>query len=393
MTQREKTLATGLVVLLGVAVSGGLLWFLGFQPYAAAREAAESQESQLREKENELTTERAQINSILKVAPRLRDWDKISLSPRDPKVKFDPRIAEEQKKRHVSQLQVDYEKYLAELLQKKGFRSDSISVQLGQVEKQAVAKGKQPTYERIAFRVTGRGELSSVTGFLEEFHKTPLLHQVRNVTVETANARGGSKFSDSELEMKATVEALLVTGAKERATLLPPETPKPLLVMADPERDYHAMSLKNMFTGIKPPPKKKEERTKTEEEKEKERKEARENARKEKLEDVLAFVKLTMLCYDTENGRWYATVYDQAKGGNETKLSRALNELTVYDKYSKVSLDAKVVHIDGDQLIFCVEKGVEKRFFRLKIGDFVYPTYPNKPMSAAELKALGISAE
>ena len=43
----------------------------------------------------------------------------------------------------------------------------------GQVEKQTIGKGKQPVYERIVFRAAGRGDLSAVTGLMEEFHKTP----------------------------------------------------------------------------------------------------------------------------------------------------------------------------------------------------------------------------
>src|SRR5262249_9560737 len=142
---------------------------------------------------------------------------------------------------------------------------------------------------------------------------------------------------------------------------------------------------KNVFTGIKPPkpPEEKKDRSKEEGSKEPRRP-------REKDEDVLAFVKLTMLCYDTDSGRWYATVYDQAKGGNETRLSKALNELTIYDKYHEVSLDATVVHVDGKQLVFRVERGGEKKFFRLKIGDFIYPIYPKQPMSRSELKELGL---
>jgi len=144
MTQREKTLAAGLVVLLGVAVGGALLWFLGVQPYFEAKERYQGEETLLAEKQRELDAERGQIESILKVDPRLREWREISLPPRDPKVKADPKTAEEQKKRHISQLQVDYEKHLHEMLQKKGFKSDSIAVQLGQTERQVVPRASNP---------------------------------------------------------------------------------------------------------------------------------------------------------------------------------------------------------------------------------------------------------
>jgi hypothetical protein len=385
MTQREKTLAVGLVVVLGLAMSGGLLYFLALVPFNEANERLESEQKLLDDKDNELAKEKQQIAGIFKIDPRMMHWQDISLPPRDPNLKRGQTMTEEQKKRHVSQLQVDYEKYLSAMMRNNRFKPDSITVRTGQVEKQAVAKGKQPTYERIAFQVSGRGELSSVTGFMEEFHKAPLLHQIRNAKIEHAGAKGGAKLNEGELDMTATVEALLVTGANDRATLLPAKEKQEKLtlrVLADPPRDYDTLSAKNIFFGIKPP--KPDQSVKTDKDKEKDRR------KKEDPKDVLAFVKLTMLCYDTESDRWYATFYDQGKGGNEKRVSKALNELTIYDKYEYPSLDATVVYVDGKQLIFKVDK--DKKFFRLRIGDFIYPAYPNQSMTSSELKELGISA-
>jgi len=388
MTQREKTLAAGLVVVLGIAASFGLLWFFALEPYREASDRVAAADKALSDKEGELAFEQAQIGSILKVDPRLTQWNDVSLPPRDPKLKRGQPMTEEQKKRHVNQLQVDYEKFLRDMMQRNRFRPDSVVITPGQAEKQSVAKGKQPVYERISFQVAGRGELSAVTGLMEDFHKAPLLHQIRTATVGLANqkAAGKSSASEGDLDLKMTVEALMVTDAqqKDRTALLPSKLPYPLRVLADPPRNYYLLSQKNVFTGIKPPPDpKKNEGAKGSRDPKKDR--------REDPKDVLRFVRLTMLCYDPDRDRWEATVYDQGKGGNETKLNTgARKELTVYDKYEQVSLDARVVHIDEKQLVFKDLK--DKKFYRLLCGDFVYPAI-REPLSSSELKALGISAD
>src|SRR5262249_17014093 len=148
-----------------------------------------------------------------------------------------------QKKRHVQNVNVDYEKYLHDLMRNNRFKLDSILVQMSQVEKAAVKKGQLPVYERVAFRVNGRGDLLAVTGFMEEFHKAPLLHQIRTATVELAAARSGSKAAEGELDLKMTIEALLVTGANSRETLQPSNSKlaSTLKVLAEPARDYSLM--------------------------------------------------------------------------------------------------------------------------------------------------------
>jgi predicted DNA-binding protein with PD1-like motif len=389
MTQREKTLAAGLIVVLGIGASFGALWYFALEPYKEVKDRVQSAEQALSEKEGELANEQAQIGSILKVDPRLTQWNDVSLPPRDPKLKRGQPMTDEQKKRHINQLQVDYEKYLRDMMERNRFRTDSIVIMPGQVEKATVAKGKQPTYERIAFRVAGRGELAAVTGLMEEFHKAPLLHQIRAATVELANQKGSSKSSvrEGDLDLKMTVEALMVTDAqqKERTSLLPPKLAYPLRVMADPPRNYALLSDKNVFTGVKPPVVKTDTKPQPKDDKDKK------PTRKEDRTEVLRFVRLTMLCYDPDRDRWEATVYDLAKGGNETKLNTGVRkELTVYDRFEQVSLDARVVYIDEKQLIFKDLK--DKKFYRLRCGDFVYPAI-REALRSSELKELGISAD
>jgi len=385
MTQREKTLATGLLGLLGLVVSIGLLWFFAWLPFTEASERVESAQALLDEKESELTRENQSIKAIEKIDPRLEVWSDLSLPP-PPKPKPGQKMTEDASKGHITLLQVDYEKFLDEML--RNHRFDQISVQVGQVEKQQVAKGKQPLYERIAFRLSGRGELSSVMGFMEEFHKAPLLHQIRNATIEQAGAKGGGgSIREGDLDMKLTVEALLVNGAKERPALVPEkEKFASLRVMADPPRNYYLMTAKNVFYGVKPPPPPPPE----EKNKDRPKVDTKPTRPKEKLEDVARFVKLTMLCYDPARNRWEASVYDQARGGSEMKLNTGVfKDLTIYDRYEEVSLDARVIYIDETQLIFRVDKDKDKKYYRMRLGDFVGQSLKT-PLDKSEVKELGL---
>jgi hypothetical protein len=381
MTQREKVLATGLAVVLGLAASAGLLFFFVLEPIKSASERVQTAQAFLDQKQGEWNREQTQIGNMLKVNPRLAQWHEISLPPRPPEAKKGAPVSDEQKRKHLARLQVDYERYLNDLLRKdKRFQSDSIVINTRQVEKQTTtARGKQqPLYERLAFSVAARGDLKGVTSMLEEFHRTPLLHQIRSMTVDLASSKTGTKKDDTEaLDLKMTVEALLVNGAKDRASLLPEKLPYPLKVLAEPERTYALMTKKNMFTGIKPPP---VVVRKTE------KKDPPKPRPKEDRADVLRFVKLTMLWYNDRRERWEATVYDQAKGGQEKKLNTGLDrEFTIYDKYDEVSLDARVIHVDEDQLIF----RSEGKYYRLRCGDFVYPAI-RESLRETDLKKLGI---
>src|SRR5262245_56551459 len=101
MTHREKRLATGLVALLGLGVAVGLVYFLAWEPYNKAKERAQGAQNEFDQVESKLIQEQAQIGAIFKVDPRLTQWNKISLPPRDPSWKANQPVTEEMRKRHV----------------------------------------------------------------------------------------------------------------------------------------------------------------------------------------------------------------------------------------------------------------------------------------------------
>lgn len=374
MTQREKVLAGMLVVLL-VFVGGAVAGYLFvYRPLSAVNAQLKGAEAALKKKEAELAAEEQQIESLLRVNPRLSQWTKLSLPPRDPTAKKVPvALQEEQKKKHLNTLQVDYEKYLHTLLSDSGLKE--VKVDPRQIERRTTNqafKGAQPAHERLAFGASARGTMASVTKALREFHKTPLLQQVKNLTLSAVQSQGSAPVPPGTLDVKLTVEALVVAGGEERVGLLPSKLAYEPRVLAEPRRDYDALAGRNMFTGFSTA------------------REDRGNTRTEKREDVLRFVKLTMLAYNPSRGRWEATIYDQAKGGAEKRLAPGvvLSGMTILDRYKNPVLEAKVVHVDESQLVFLEGK----KYYRMSCGDMVWAAM-KKEMPRGEVKALGVDTD
>jgi cell division protein FtsL len=380
MTRREKVMATTLIVVMAV-VGGGLLFHLFiYQPINEVRTELADENDKLKKAQDSLTALQTQIKTILTGDPRLSQWQKISLPPRNPEAKKATVSSEEQQMRHISQLQVAYELFLHEMLRKNGFAAETIVVTPRTTDRRAnpILRGKEEVYQKMAFGVTGRGSLEAVLRCLKEFHQANLLHQIRNFTLAVSQARGRVTPTAGALDMSMTIEALLVKGAEERKSLLPEKLSFPPRVTAEPARKYSSMLYHNIFTGSTTggtgspddPEVVAELKKKTENRK-----------------DVLSFVKLTMLCYDTKRGRWAATLYDQGKGGDEIQIEQRLGtDLVIYDDGKNTMLEAKVVFIDAKQIIF----KADGKYYRMCCGDFVYPCL-DKSLTSTELKELGIS--
>jgi hypothetical protein len=373
MTRREKVLATTLLALMAVLGGGVFFHMFIYQPISEVREARDREQQELTEVQNKLAQEQRQIDEILRIDPRLSQWQKISLSPNDPELKKKPGISpEEKKQRHLRQLQVAYDRYLSELLSKHGLREPIITPRQPDRRSSPVLKAKEPVYERLAFGVSCKGKLDAVVAALKEFYTTPLLHQVRGLTLSLAPTRGrtgaGPATPSGVLDLNMNVEALLVNGAEERTTLLPEKTFPPR-VLAEPARSYDLMAKRNMFTGIAPVVRP-----------------VRKNV--EDKNEVLRFVKLTMLSYNADRRRWEGTLYDQGKGGAEIKVAERLyTDITINDKGQVPVLEAKVVKMDDTQLIF----QSEGKYYRLRCGDFIYPAI-RTPLKSSELMELGLAS-
>jgi hypothetical protein len=166
--------------------------------------------------------------------------------------------------------------------------------------------------------------------------------------------------------------------------LVPPvsDLPYPLRVLAGSNRRYEDMVVKNPFSGYLPTRSSGEESRVT----------------ITQRNEVLRWIKLTTLSYDTETRKWRGYFYNQARGPRkdddknvkwEDRVdARLFRELTISDKSDKKVFEGEVVYIDEGQLVI----KADGKFYRVRCGEFLYPAV-NQPLPARELKVLGLTPE
>ena len=371
MTARERVLATGVlsvVVLLG----GGMLFHLFlYTPLTELQARIALARDGYKSKQDEYAKEKRDKERILRLNPRLAEWKRISLPAARPRTAAEVRqgvTSEENKKRHLNQMQLAYDEYLMDLLQNSGFNPATINVTPRVVEaaktpnQNRAAAAREPVYTRLAFTVQGRARLEALTKALEDFYKTNLLHEVRNLSVQNRpGAAAAVRGRPGELDVNMTVEVLMANGAELRDGLMPGPDVK-VHALAEPSRTYADLGAKNIFLGT-----------------------AAQSRLTEDRVAVLGAVRLTTLAH---NGRrWEAYLYDQAKGGSEKRLNTlTVSDFTIKDKYGTAVLEGKVVLIDAKQMIFLSDG----RYYRLRCGDFLFPAVEH-PLTESEIKPLGVA--
>ena len=187
MNRRERILAmTALAVV--IVVGGGVLFkFLFWDALSAVNSQIAAAEDELDKKQAELTKEHLDRQTILRRDPRLTHWQHISL-PEDKNQEKELKAGwpiEEVKKRHEDKVQGDYEQFLRKLVTDSGFTPSSIKVSPAVADRKGgpILTGKTPAYTRMSFTVQGQATLDSVVKLLQDFYGTPLLHEVRNLTL------------------------------------------------------------------------------------------------------------------------------------------------------------------------------------------------------------------
>jgi hypothetical protein len=339
MTKREKVLASSLA---GIVVVGGGLVLLQMALLAPLQERnAEVAllDEEIRKKEDEYKASQATLDRAKKLSPRLEKWKQLSLPPA-----ADGRP--ETITQHLKELQVPYERHLSELLQRNGFAPGSIAVNSKAVEAPrtgaSAAKGPPPVYRTLTFTVQGQAGMDGIEKMLEEFHREPLLQQVRLLTIQKSQDRSAPP---GRLELTMTVEALVVAGAEKRDDLMPASSARPQ-VLAEPARTYADLATHNIFTGT-----------------------VKAATQSEDSRDVLGFVKLTTVS-NVNGRRWEAWLRDQWKPEGETKLrsSTGFNEFSFSDRYENVLVKAVVVRIDETGVLF----RANGRFYHIGMGESLY---------------------
>jgi len=200
MTPRERRLA---IILCGIVVVGGL--FLAYQ--LILRPLGEY-DSTIATLEDDIKGERDQVFKILKDKPQLERWRLMSL-PIDPAHPADVGLA-----------RGEYGKYLNELM----YRNRFADVNLNPVEvNRAIGTqpGKKPDYTAVDFNIRAKTSLANLVQMLEEFQRTPLMHKIKNLTIDRSeNAPAARRKREDLVAVQMTIEALVVSGAERRPTNL-----------------------------------------------------------------------------------------------------------------------------------------------------------------------------
>jgi hypothetical protein len=398
-----------LTLLIGIGLSAVSYLFL-LKPVLDLNKQIEETRQTLDTKEAELRKERNKIDGIFKVAPRLKDWKRLSLPEGRSRVPVDV-------SRHEQSLKVDYEAYLADLLRRNGF-SSATAVKPNDTDGARPAAnpaaGKAaPVFTRLTFDVTGQVTLDGLVLMLEDFYRKPLLQEVRSLSIlKPQTVRQG--LDPRQLEVKMKIEALIVRGAppREEEWLSKPQPVstgtepapntfrpdrlredwltvrldqfgreqlkdksfRPPLVLADPPREYHDVGGKNVFLGTK----------------------AQKSV--ERPEDVLKYVKLTSI-YHT-GSRWEATLRNQGKANAkgepepEVKLSpdsAALRDFTITDKGGSTLFTGTVVFIPSVRKVLI--RSSEGKYYEMTPGDDLWKVLKKRPVSTKDLPAEVVAAE
>jgi hypothetical protein len=338
MNQRERFLAYVLLGTIIVVAIGGMAYLFVLKPLKEINGQVENTSKDIATQTRALQQEKEKQKQLLALDPRMGQWKSISLPTAKGTTPLDIR-------KHQDALQVEYEKFLSELLRSSGFDMGSVTVTskgYNSATRQNIPKlaNKKPLYEVLSFTVTGPAEFRAIVAMQQKFYEARVLHSIRNFSISTPKTtRQGS--SRGALDVSMAVDVLMVAGSEQRDTLFvardkevsaEPEAEKEeFVVLAPSERNYQQILSKNMFTGV---PVRNREARMTEDPRE-----------------VLAAVKLTHI--EEIERRWKARFYDQAKGGDETVvIGGLLNEFTIRDRYNSEVLKGEVIHISNTLEIY-----------------------------------------
>ena len=192
MNQRERILAVGVLSVVILAVGGFLFKWLFLDSLGRINADIEAAKADISKKEDDKQKEMDDEQALLREDPRVAHWNVLSL-PEDKNLAEEMktgRSADEARKRHEDMLQVDYQRFLNNLVVKSGFSPSSIKVSAAAADRKGgpILSGKTPAYTRMTFTVQAQGRLDAVERMLADFYKAPLLHQIRNLTLTARTA-------------------------------------------------------------------------------------------------------------------------------------------------------------------------------------------------------------
>jgi hypothetical protein len=338
MNPRERILA---IAVIGVVILGGLgVMFHQFflSPYRDRKANLELLQKQGQTKE-------LRIAEIAAQRPQLERYRQLSL-PAD-----------------INVAELEYGRFLNGLLNKADIKDIRVTPRRPDARNTPALANKTPIYTKLLFAVEGRTSLDNLSKLLESFYRTALMHQIKTLSVTRPLTLTQGQRND-ELNLQMTVEALVVTGAEKRATLMPqfdrrlaaaditsavsfsptglglalwaigPFGPLGPGNLADPARDYSAIAFKNIFFGP-PPATVKQTEPETE---------------------LLRHVTLTSITIDVGRKRREAALYDRfTNRQTRLRVMGGFNQFALLQNNQGATLvQGEVMRIDERSLVFRV---------------------------------------
>ncbi len=179
MTVRERFLAMG---VLGFVTLAGVALIVSQFVVSPLRERGRS----IDKLKSDIAEKRDRIATILAEKPKMELWRKQSL-PAD-----------------IGLARLEYEKYLRELFRQSGFEGSTVSVTPRPLETRTglltLPGKKDPAFTPMTFAVQAQGDatlpgpqLGDLVDFLERFYRTPLLHQIKSMTISISKPSSCTK--------------------------------------------------------------------------------------------------------------------------------------------------------------------------------------------------------
>lgn len=351
MTQRERRLT----VILSAALVAGLVGFVGYQFVLSP---LLEKDRQLKQREEEVTKLSDQVDVI-------REMKRGYEAARQQSLPAD-----------VGLSRTEYGDLLLGLCRRAELTGGLKILQAEPDNKSVPTLGsKKPAYTRLTYEVAAKGDLYQLVDFLRRFYEQPLLHQVKKMNVQRpSDARSQGR---RELDISLTVEALVLDNAPPRPTLLPVVRELALVagpaaltgynmqatatgrgspvppagVLAEPPRDYLAVTGKNMFFG--PPP-----TTPT-----------RPEAKPVADDDGSPFITLTSVV-GHDDGTVVAVFRDKATNNDYTVTQTPKGAVTVLGEYElngkRRTLKDYIGEKASNRIMYGTEEGQNRRMWRVR---------------------------
>jgi len=340
MNARERILAVAVVAVVIVAGLGVIFYQFFLSPYRTKQAYLAQLQKQTKEKETRIAEIAAQRSQLERY--------------RQESLPADIDVAKRQ-----------YQLFLEDLFRKSGFPQVSVAQRNVSSRNAPTLANKTPIYTPLGYTVTGRATLESLVKMMEGFYRTGLMHQIRTLSIARPRTPPQQGQRQGELDVALQVDALVVNGAEKRQTLLPvisrrllaadafaalsqgptglgaalwaagPFGPTGPRVLAEPERDYAALSAKNIFFG--PPVRIATQQNPTQ------------------LEP-LRFTSLNEITKDVDKSRWHAMLYDvSANDKYRLRTLGGFNTFPLLRSNQGITLvHGEVLKIDPRDLVFRV---------------------------------------